>query len=101
MSEYRSVCRAEDIPPGSSRQFEIDGRSIALANVAGAIHAVDGLCPHRGGPLGDGHVEGSILTCPWHGWQFDVATGESPRNPTARLSCHAVRVRDGAVEVAI
>ena len=53
------------------------GRIVALANVAGQFHALDGVCPHQGGPLGKGTLNGTTLTCPWHGWQFDVTTGQN------------------------
>ena len=49
---------------------------VAVANVAGEFHVIDGLCPHQGGPLGTGTLCGTVLTCPWHGWQFDVTTGK-------------------------
>ncbi len=60
---------------------EAGGRLLALFNVAGSFHALDNRCPHRGGPLGDGFLEEGRVTCPWHGWQFDVRTGSSPLNP--------------------
>jgi nitrite reductase/ring-hydroxylating ferredoxin subunit len=55
----------------------VDGRIVAIFNVAGQFHALDGLCPHQGGPLGKGRLDGSMVTCPWHGRQFCVATGRS------------------------
>ena len=63
--------------------MEAGGRLLALFNVAGSFHALDNLCPHRGGPLGEGHLEEARVTCPWHGWQFDVHTGRSPLSPGA------------------
>lgn len=53
-----------------------EDRVIAIFNVAGSVFALDGICPHQGGPLGQGALTGCIVTCPWHGWQFDVATGQ-------------------------
>ena len=54
------------------------GRVIALFNVDGTFYALDGVCPHQGGPLGQGTLEGCIVTCPWHGWQFDVTQRPAP-----------------------
>ncbi len=53
---------------------------IALYHVDEEIYGLDGVCPHQGGPLGKGMLEGCIVTCPWHGWQFDVATGQHQLN---------------------
>ena len=72
---------------------------VAIANVDGTLHAIDGLCPHQGGPLGTGALCGTTLTCPWHGWQFDVATGRHRVSATVRQTVHEVRERSGTIEV--
>ena len=72
---------------------------VAIANVDGSLHAIDGLCPHQGGPLGTGTLCGSTLTCPWHGWQFDVTTGRHRMSATVRQATHEVRERSGTIEV--
>ncbi len=64
------------VPAGSAIQVELDGKAFALCNVDGEIYCVDGLCPHAGGPLGEGTLHGSILVCPWHSWEFDCRTGQ-------------------------
>lgn len=64
-----------EIPPGEARSVEVDGVVVAVCNVDGKFYAFDGTCPHAGGPLGDGFVNGDTLTCPWHGWQFNVKSG--------------------------
>jgi nitrite reductase/ring-hydroxylating ferredoxin subunit len=76
-------------------------RIVALANVAGSFHAIDGLCPHQGGPLGTGMLCNGVLTCPWHGWQFDVTTGRHLSSATVRQTVFDVREREGVVEVRI
>ena len=58
----------------------MDGRVLAVFNVEGTYYALDGICPHQGGPLGKGQLNGSVVTCPWHGWQFNVATGQQQIN---------------------
>jgi nitrite reductase/ring-hydroxylating ferredoxin subunit len=70
------VCAVEDCPPGEARELVAGERIIALYNVAGEFYALDGICPHQGGPLGKGFLNGCIVTCPWHGFQFDVTTGQ-------------------------
>ena len=54
------------------RELQLDGKVIALANVGGKLYAINNVCLHRGGPLGEGELGGQVVTCPWHGWQYDV-----------------------------
>src|SRR5690349_4369608 len=77
MPGFVKMATLEELPPGGSKEVEHDGRIYALFNVAGRISAIDGICPHQGGPLAEGALEGADVTCPWHGWQFDVKTGQS------------------------
>jgi nitrite reductase/ring-hydroxylating ferredoxin subunit len=76
------VARVAQCPPGTCIELVAAGRMIALFNVAGEFFALDGVCPHQGGPLGKGALSGHIVTCPWHGWQFDVRTGRNQITPT-------------------
>ncbi|MHC4135796.1 MAG: Rieske (2Fe-2S) protein [Planctomycetota bacterium] len=99
MVEYRAVCRAEEVAPGTGRLVEIDGKAIALFNVGETFQAMEDTCLHAGGPLHEGVLEGSIVTCPWHAWKFDVTSGRCSLNPKVTLSCYDVRVRDGMVEI--
>jgi nitrite reductase/ring-hydroxylating ferredoxin subunit len=77
---WTRVASILDCPPGASREFVVDDRIIALFNVEGTFYALDGVCPHQGGPLGNGKLDGCTVTCPWHGWQFDVTTGRHRLN---------------------
>lgn len=95
------AAKTEDVPPGTIREFHVEGKAVALANVDGQFHAIDGVCIHRGGPLGDGTLEGSVVTCPWHGWQYDVRTGRVGQNPSAGVECYAVEVRGDEIFVNI
>ncbi|MHC4973337.1 MAG: Rieske (2Fe-2S) protein [Planctomycetota bacterium] len=99
MAEYRAVCRAEEVAPGTGRLVEIDGKAIALFNVDGTFHAMEDTCLHAGGPLHEGALEGPIVTCPWHHWKFDVTSGRCDLNPKVALDCFDVRVSDGFVEI--
>jgi len=80
MAESVRVASVSDIPPGTGKEFVIGDRLLAVYNVGGTFHAIDGICPHAGGPLGEGALTGNIVTCPWHGWQFDVSTGQHRLN---------------------
>jgi nitrite reductase (NADH) small subunit len=97
------TAKVGELPPGTIREFSVEGRAIALAHVDGRIYAINNTCLHRGGPLGEGLLEGKAVTCPWHGWQFDVTTGKSLQNPTAGVDCYRVEVRgeDIFVDVSI
>ena len=99
MPDWIPVASAADCPPGSSIERVAGGRMVAIANVDGTLHALDGLCPHQGGPLGTGELCGTTLTCPWHGWQFDVTTGRHRVSATVRQAVHDVRTRDGMIEI--
>lgn len=69
-------------PPGECREMVALGRMIAVFHVDGQLYGLDGVCPHQGGPLGKGELNGHIVTCPWHGWQFDVRDGQNQITPT-------------------
>ena len=94
------VASEQEIPPGQCLVVEVDAElTVALANVDGRIYAVDNLCPHRGGPLGEGALKGGVLQCPWHGWQIDVATGGMVQNPAVKTACFPVVVDNGEVSI--
>jgi nitrite reductase (NADH) small subunit len=88
-----------EIPVGAIHQVEVGGKAVALANIGGQFYAIDNTCLHRGGPLGEGVLEGKIVTCPWHGWQYDVTTGKVSQNPTVGVACYPAEVRGGEVFV--
>jgi nitrite reductase (NADH) small subunit len=93
------VGKVTDVPVGEIREVAAGGKAIAVANVGGKFHAIDNTCLHRGGPLGEGMLEGTVVTCPWHGWQFDVITGKNSVNPAAVVGCYAVEVKGDEVFV--
>jgi 3-phenylpropionate/trans-cinnamate dioxygenase ferredoxin subunit len=78
------VAAVEDVPIGQCRVFYIDGKSIALANLNGEFYAVDNLCTHDNGPLGEGRIERGTIECPRHGARFDVKTGAVKALPAVR-----------------
>ena|SRR5437870_1469808 len=93
------VAAVGDLKPGEGRVIEAAGREVALFNVDGRYFAIDNRCPHRDGPLGDGDLEGRVVTCPWHGWRWDVTTGTNVNNPAVKVACVPVSVEDGFVWV--
>ena len=101
MAEYVQVMSAAELPPGRAVERLVEGRPVALYNVDGRFYATSNLCLHRGGPLGQGQLDGPVIMCPWHAWTFDVTTGESTVSPELRLPCHAVKVEDGQILVEI
>jgi nitrite reductase/ring-hydroxylating ferredoxin subunit len=97
-----TVARAEDVPPGSARVVKAgDDRELALYNVDGEFYATQGQCLHLKGPLGDGELEEAVITCPWHGWQYDVRTGENEFDRAIQLETFEVVVEDGDVKVVL
>ena len=93
------VARAADVPVGQGRVVQAGAKSLALWNVDGAYHVIDNTCPHRGGPMGDGDLDGRLAICPWHGWRWDVTTGANANNPAVKIACFPIRVVDGDVYV--
>jgi len=89
---FRRVASLAALPPGSLTQVEVGEETLALCNAGGSIHALDGICPHAGGPLGQGALHGTTLVCPWHAWEYDCVTGENDGNPNIRLIKFAVRL---------
>ena len=98
---FVAVGRAEDVPPGTIRHFTVGETAVAVANVGGEIHAIEGKCLHLGGPLGRGRFDGRVVSCPFHGWQYDVTTGENEFDRAIRLERYDVEVVDGEVRVAL
>src|SRR3989442_2152911 len=85
MAEFARVAAAAEVPPGQAKMVEAGRKKIALFNVGGAYYAIDDTCPHRGGPLSQGPVEGGTVTCPWHGSKFEIKTGAVARRRPRRV----------------
>lgn len=92
MSPWKRIASLEDCPPGSTTEWVVDDDIVALFNVDGTLYALDGICPHQGGPLGQGSLTGHIVTCPWHGWQFDVRDGQHQASAALRHPRWEVKV---------
>ena len=101
MPEFVKVANTNDLRPGENKVVNASGNEIALFNVSGEFFAISNTCPHRGGPLGEGFLEGDVVTCPWHGWQFNVKTGGNERMPGPNASCYKVKVEGNDILVEV
>jgi len=103
MGRFVTVGKTADFDTsGTGKLVEVEGRRIAVFLVGGRYYAIDDLCPHRGGPLSEGAVEGDEVTCPWHGSRFNVTTGAVTAPPAAQgVKTFPVRVTNDNVEVGI
>jgi nitrite reductase (NADH) small subunit len=90
---FMRVARQDEIPAGAIREFQVEGQTLAIANVGGKFFAIHNTCLHRGGPLAEGTLSGKVVTCPWHGWQYDVTTGKLVANPTIGVKTFTIEVR--------
>lgn len=101
MGSFIKVAKKQDIAPGQGIVCEVQGKTVALFNVGSEFCAMTNRCPHRGGPLGEGDLQGTVVTCPWHAWQFDVKTGANVENPEQVLPTYQVKVEGEGVWVEV
>jgi len=100
MSDFVTVADAKEIGPGEGRVVEVNGDEVALFNLNGTFYAIDNMCVHQGGPLGEGMLEGENVICPWHSWKYNVKTGVCSTNPSMKVKTYSVKIEDGQVKVA-
>lgn len=101
MPDFFVVGKKDDLKPGEAKIVNVNGNEVALYNVDGEFYATSNTCLHRGGPLGDGFLEGNVITCPWHGWQYDVKTGACSMNPQMKVNCYEVKVEGNEIKIAL
>ncbi len=99
MTDWTPIATVSECPAGTSIERVVNNHVVALANTNGHYHAIDGLCPHQGGPLGKGFLCGTVLTCPWHGWQFDVVSGRHKLSPTVSQKVYEVCEQNGILSI--
>ncbi len=92
MATMTKVAKKSEIPVGTGKVVEVSGKTLAVFNCDGAFYATDNTCLHRGGPLGEGSLSGKTVTCPWHGWEYDVTTGACQTNPSVKVQRFDVQV---------
>ena len=96
---FERVCALAEVPPDSVIEVMVRGQFYAICNVKGAITALSGVCPHAGGPLGQGQISDGKIVCPFHMWAFECATGRHEFVTSLSVPAFAVQVRDGDVFV--
>ncbi len=102
MAAYVRIGSTAEMPtPGQAREFSAAGRMVCVANVGGRLSAMDNVCLHRGGPLGQGFISGGKVVCPWHGWEFDPLTGAATHNAAACVPVYPLKIEGDDVLVLI
>jgi nitrite reductase (NADH) small subunit/3-phenylpropionate/trans-cinnamate dioxygenase ferredoxin subunit len=97
--DFVTVARVADVAPGTATAVVVGSHEIALFNVGGTFYALDNTCPHQGGPLAEGWIDGTRVTCPWHAWTFELADGSMTLGDYASVDPFDVRVRGDEVQV--
>ncbi|MEX0725431.1 MAG: Rieske 2Fe-2S domain-containing protein [Planctomycetaceae bacterium] len=93
MSNWIRVASLAELPVETGKEVVAENRVVALFRVGESVYALDGICLHAGGPLAKGKVSGNVVTCPWHGWQYDVTSGENCLNKNICETPFPVEVR--------
>ena len=93
------VGRIGDFEPGRGKMVVVNGRHVALFRLGDEFHAIDNLCLHKAGPLCDGQIDDDVVTCPWHGWSYQIRTGVLVQDPRVGVSRHDVRIDGEDVSV--
>ncbi len=101
MGRLVKVAKVGDIAINAGKVIEFGEEAIALFNVNGEFYAINNTCLHRGGPLGEGELNGKIVTCPWHGWEYDVTTGENVYDPKLKVKTYKVLIQGSDIFIEI
>jgi nitrite reductase (NADH) small subunit/3-phenylpropionate/trans-cinnamate dioxygenase ferredoxin subunit len=96
---FVAVGRVSEFEPGRGKMVVVNGRHVALFRLGDEFHAIDNLCLHRGGPLCDGLIDRHVVTCPWHGWSYEITTGTLVQDPRVGVGRHEVRINGDEVSV--
>jgi nitrite reductase/ring-hydroxylating ferredoxin subunit len=99
MSEFVTVGRVADFVAGRGRMVVVNGRHVALFRLDDGFFAIDNLCLHQAGPLCDGDIERGVVTCPWHGWSYEIRSGTLVQDPRVGVSKHNTRIVGDDVQV--
>lgn len=98
-NEFVVVGRVSEFAPGAGRMVVVSGRHVAVFRLGDEFFALDNMCLHRGGPLCEGPVHRDVVTCPWHGWSYQIRTGTMVQDPRVGVSKHDVRVNGDEIAV--
>ena len=100
MSEFVRICLASEVPAeGEVAEFTVKDRTFCVVHVNGAVTVLDGVCPHEGGPLGEGIIEDGRVVCPWHAYAFDLRTGTTDQDPELKAEVFDAKIEDGELRV--
>lgn len=98
MSTFVKLTTESRLPgPNEAKEFPCGDKTICIANVNGTFSAMDNVCLHRGGPIGQGMIENGKVVCPWHAWAWNPQTGEAAHNPAARIAVYPLKIENGDV----
>jgi len=97
--DFVTAARITDVAPGTGKAVLVGEREIALFNVAGVFYALENHCPHQGGPLAEGWLDGAVVTCPWHAWSFKLGDGKMTLGEFARVDTFEVRIEGDDVRI--
>jgi len=101
MAQPTKVAKASEIPSGTGKVIEAGGKTLAVFNCGGTFYAIENTCKHRGGPLGDGTLSGTTVTCPWHGWEYDVTTGTCALDTSIQVGTFSVHLEGDDIVVSL
>ncbi len=99
MEEWVTVAKTNDIADGEMMEADLDGKIIAIAHVGENFYAIAGECPHQGGPIAEGELDGDIVTCPWHNFRFDFKSGRTLDPPIGNCAKFEIRVSDSDLQL--
>mgnify|MGYP001605070310 CR=1 FL=1 len=101
MSEFIKICSKNEVGDGKGRVVEVKGKNIAVMNDNGKFFAVENECKHMQGPLGEGECSDGKVTCPWHGWEYDLKTGKNTFDEDVKLKTYEVKVQGNDILVKV
>ncbi len=99
MAHWKKVAKFQDIPEGAGVASSMGDQAIALFKCGGEIFSVQNHCPHRGAPLAEGELNGLVVTCPWHAWQFNIQTGCNIDNPDLKVKSYPVKIESDDIYI--
>ena len=101
MAGFTKIAKVSELPKGTGKTVDVDGKTIALFNCDGKFYALDNACQHHGGPLAEGMIAGTSVTCPWHGWQYDIPSGQCATDPSVKNQRFEVKVEGDDILIAV
>jgi NAD(P)H-dependent nitrite reductase small subunit len=101
MPQLTKVASKSEIAPGTGKVVEVEGKAVAVFNCDGQFYAIENTCKHRGGPLGEGSLSGTAVSCPWHGWEYDVTTGACQMDPAISVRTFPVTIQGDDLFVSV